>query len=66
MILQITLTKLQHEILVAVSELIIKREEEKNNNKKTQINAFSISKHIKRDYKTVKSHLKKLKESICN
>ena len=62
----IALTTIQQEIIKAISELTIKREEEKNNNKKTNINAFSISKHIKRDYKTVKTHLKKLKELVCS
>ncbi len=63
--MMIILSKIQIEILSAISELTIKRENENNNNKKTNINAFSISKHINRDYKTVKSHLKKLKEHLC-
>jgi F0F1-type ATP synthase assembly protein I len=64
MLLQITLTKLQAEIIKAISDLTIERENEPNNNKKTNINAFKISKYINRDYKTVKKHLKNLKELL--
>lgn len=66
MITQIAINQIQKEIIQAISELTIKRENENNNNKKININAFSISKHIKRDYKTVKTHLKKLKELVCS
>lgn len=62
----ITISIIQAEIIQAISELTIKREEETNNNKKISINAFSISNHIKRDYKTVRKHLKKLKELVCS
>ena len=65
MSLYLPLTKIQHEIIVAISELIYIRESEPNNNKKTNINAFKISKHINRDYKTVRANLKKLKEIRC-
>ncbi|RXJ86350.1 hypothetical protein CRV00_15040 [Malaciobacter molluscorum] len=65
MSLYLPLTKIQHEIIVAISDLICIRESEPNNNKKTNINAFKISKHIKRDYKTVRTNLKKLKEISC-
>ncbi|ADG93350.1 hypothetical protein Arnit_1696 [Arcobacter nitrofigilis DSM 7299] len=65
MSLYLPLTKIQHEIIVAISELIYIRESEPNNNKKTNINAFKISKHINRDYKTVRTNLKKLKEIRC-
>lgn len=64
--MQIVITQLQAEILGAISDLTIKRDEEVNNNKKTTINAYSISKHINREYKAVKRNLIKLKEKVCS
>lgn len=65
MSIYLPLTKVQHEIIIAISELIEIRENEPNNNKKTNINAFKISNHINRSYNTVRTNLKKLKELKC-
>lgn len=58
----IRITPLQHDILVAISQLISKREEEPNNNKKTTINAYSIAQTCGRNYNAVRKNLKKLKD----
>lgn len=58
----IKLTPVQHQILKAISELILKREEENNVNKKTSINAHSVSKIVGCKFETAKKHLKKLKD----
>lgn len=59
------LTKTQQTIFKSIFELIEDRKKESNNNKKINVNSFSISKKCGKDYKTVKQNLTKLKEKIC-
>lgn len=54
------INKIQKDILVSISELILLRELEESNHKKISINAFSISKNCGRSYNTVKKYLKEL------
>jgi len=55
-------TPIQYDILIAITELISKREDEPHNNKKTSINAHSISQMCGRSYNAIKKNLKLLKE----
>jgi hypothetical protein len=50
----------QLSILNAIGVLILRREEEINNSKKTTINAYSISKETGFDFNTCKKYLKQL------
>lgn len=62
--IQVTLTKLQHEAIVGILELLEIRKNENSINKQTNINAYSISNHIGRSYKGLKKSLTNLKERI--
>ena len=53
---------IQHDIIKAVSDLILQREGESNNHKTTSINAYSISKLTGRSYNATKKYLKTLKD----
>ena len=58
----IKINPIEYQILKAIGELILKREEENNVNKKTSINAHSVSKIVGCKFETAKKHLKKLKD----
>ena len=60
----ININKIQYEIIKGILDLFQIRKQENSTNKKTNINAFKISKHINRDYKAVKRQISNLKESI--
>ena len=53
---------IEYDILKAIGNLILMREEEDNNNKKIDINAHSVSCFTGRSYVTTKKYLKKLKD----
>lgn len=58
----IKLNHIEYQILKAIGSLILIREGEDNNNKKTNINAFAVSKITGVSYPTTKKYLKKLKD----
>lgn len=62
--IQITLTHTEYEILQGFLELTEVRKQEVSIKKRTNINAFSISKHIGKSYNTVKSNLTNLKQRL--
>lgn len=62
--IQITLTKLQHEALIGILDLLEIRKNEDSIKKQTNINAFSLSNHIGRSYYGLKKSLTNLKESL--
>ena len=53
---------IEYDILKAIGNLILMREEEDNNNKKIDISAHSVSCFTGRSYVTTKKYLKKLKD----
>ncbi len=59
-VLRVNLT--EYEILKAIGNLILMREEEENNHKKIDINAHSVASFTGRSYKTTKKYLKKFKD----
>lgn len=52
----------EYEIIKAIGNLILMREEEENNHKKIDINAHSVSRFTGRSYITTKKYLKKFKD----
>lgn len=60
--LTIKVSNVQLNILKAISNLILMREEEENNHKTININSCSVSRLTGHDYKTCKTNLKKLKD----
>lgn len=60
----VVLNPIQIDILKSITDLILQREGEQNNNKKTTINAYSISKKSGRSYNSCKKYLKQLKEIL--
>ncbi len=60
----VRLNPIQADILKTISILILEREKEDNNNKKTTINANSISKKSGRSYNSCKKYLKQLKDML--
>lgn len=62
--IQINITNTEYKIIQAFLELTEIRKQEIPINKRTNINAFSISKHIGKSYNTVKNNLIKLNERL--
>lgn len=62
--IQISITNTEYQIIQAFLELTEVRKQEVSINKKTNINAFSISKHIGKSYNTVKNNLTNLKQRL--
>ena len=60
--IHLSVNSIEYEILKAIGNLILMREEEDNNNKKIDINAHSVSCFTGRSYVTTKKYLKKLKD----
>lgn len=62
--IQIQVTQMQHEAIIGILELLEIRKNEDSINKQTNINAFSLSKHIGRSYKGLKKSLTNLKQRL--
>lgn len=60
--LTLTVSPIEYEIIKAIGSLTLMREEEENNNKKIDINPYSIARFTGRSYNTTKKYLKKLKD----
>jgi len=58
----IRINPIEHQILKAIGELILKREGENNVNKRITINSYSVAKCCGLDSRTTKKYLKKLKD----
>lgn len=62
--IQIEITVTEFKIIQAFLELTEIRKQEVSINKRTNINAFSISKHIGKSYNTVKNNLTNLQKRL--